>query len=118
MAYLSISLADLLMVDGFAQAYGESATDDTALKAILHGCGIDVEKDFDWRHCTHRRINGEIVTCDRVEGRERIDREWLESGYSSYDAKIDSYKDIDFRVELRNMMHIHCVDMAFSDNED
>lgn len=118
MAYLSISLADLLMVDGFAKAYGESATDDTALKAILHGCGIDVEKEFEWRHCTHRRINGEIVTCDRLEGRERIDREWLESGYATYDARVDSYPDLYFRQELRKLQHITCVDVAFEgDNE-
>ena len=116
MAFIAISLADLMTIEGFAKAYGKK--DKDTLNAILYDCGLDSKRDYEWHYCTHRRINGEIVTCERVEGRERIDREWLESGYSSYDAKIDSYTDIDFRVELRNMMHIHCVDMAFCDNED
>ena len=116
MAYINISLADLMTIDGFPEAYGEKNKD--ALEAILYGCGVEVSKDYEWHYCQHRRINNEIVTCDRLEGHERFDREWLDSGYSSYDARIDSYKDIDFRVELRNMMHIHCVDMAFNENED
>ena len=116
MAYISISMADLMTVQGFAEAYGNK--DKEKLDVIFYGCGMDVSKYYEWHFCTHRRINGETVTCERLEGHERFDREWLESGYSSYDAKIDSYKDINFRVELRNMMHIHCVDMAFSDNED
>lgn len=118
MAYLALSLADLMTIPGFPEAYGRANEDDTALKAILYGCGMDVEKEFDWRYCTHRRINGEIVTCDRVEGRERIDREWLESGYSTYDAQIDSHPDLYFRQELRKLQHITCVDVAFEgDNE-
>lgn len=117
MAYIAISLADLLQVPGFPEAYGESVNDDTALKALLHGCGLDVEKEWDWHYCKHRQINGNIVECDRVEGFERFDREWLDSGYSTYDARIDSYEDISFRVELRKLRHVGCVDILHDSNE-
>jgi len=113
MAFISISMADLMLIPGFPEAYGDAEEDDSALKAILHGCGLDVTKEFDWHYCTHRKLDGEIVTCYRVEGYERSDREWLDCEQSSYDARIDSYDDLEFRKELRNMLHISCVDTAF-----
>lgn len=116
MAYRNISMADLITVPGFLEAYGND--DKEALKGIYHSLGFDVNKDTEWRYCTHRKANNEIVTCERLEGYERIDREWLESGFCSYEGKIDSYEDIGFRVELRKMLHIQCVDMAFEDNGD
>lgn len=118
MAYKFLSMADLMLIPEFPEAYGKSEEDDSALKSILYECGIDVEKEYDWHYCTHRRMNNEVVTCPRVEGKERIDREWLESGMASYDSRIDSYEDISFRQELRKMMHISTVDRAFDKNND
>jgi hypothetical protein len=112
MAFISISMADLMTIPAFPEAYGNN--DQAALKDIFYNCGVDVNKEYDWHHCTHRRISGEIVTCDRLEGKERIDREWIESGYASYETKVDSYPDLDFRVELRRMMHVSCIDTAFN----
>lgn len=116
MAYIAISMADLMYVEGFAEAYGKAEDNDESLKEILYKCGVDVQKPFDWHFCTHRRITNEVVTCLRVEGHERIDKEWLNSGSASYDTKIDSYEDITFRHELRKMQHIACVDGAFDKN--
>lgn len=116
MAYMNISMYDLMTIPGFAEAYGSE--DKLALEAILHGCGVDVSKEYEWRYCTHRRINNEVVTCERLEGYERFDREWLDGGFASYDAQIDSYPDIGFRVELRKMMHIQCTDMAFNGDDE
>lgn len=115
MAYISISMADLMTVQGFAEAYGNK--DKEKLDVIFHGCGVDVSKDYEWHFCTHRRISGEIVTCERLEGHERIDREWLESGFATYDAQIDSHPDLYFRQELRKLQHITCVDVAFEGDD-
>lgn len=115
MAYISISMADLMTVQGFAEAYGNK--DKEKLDVIFYGCGVDVSKYYEWHFCTHRRINGETVTCERLEGHERFDREWLESGFATYDAQIDSHPDLYFRQELRKLQHITCVDVAFEGDD-
>ena len=115
MAYISISMADLMTVPGFAEAYGNK--DKEKLDVIFYGCGVDVSKYYEWHFCTHRRINGETVTCERLEGHERFDREWLESGFATYDAQIDSHPDLYFRQELRKLQHITCVDVAFEGDD-
>lgn len=116
MAHIALSLADLMMIPSFAEAYGKQDEDDSDLKNILYQCGVNTDKEFNWHFCTHRRLNNEVITCPRLEGIERIDREWLESGSASYDARVDSYDDISFRVELRKMQHIGCIDKAFEED--
>lgn len=55
---------------------------------MLYDLGMDV---YNYPHevqdVTHRNRFGNIITCPRYVGNERIDQEWLESGYSSVAAK-------------------------------
>jgi hypothetical protein len=55
---------------------------------ILFQLGLDPKEPFDYQdHLQHRNFFNEIVVCDRVVGSERLDKEWLESGFASPEAK-------------------------------
>jgi hypothetical protein len=43
---------------------------------------IEIQKDV-----THRTRLNRLVTCDRYVMNERFDKEWVESGYASQEAK-------------------------------
>ena len=55
---------------------------------ILHGLGIDISKPY-YRQdgLLHRNRLGKVVLCSRWIGDERLDEEWLTSGYASQEAK-------------------------------
>lgn len=56
--------------------------------AILHGMGIDTSRTVERQDgLTHRNRLNEIVICSRYVGYERIDSEWIESGYASQAAR-------------------------------
>lgn len=44
--------------------------------------GVEVQENV-----PHRCLQGVVVECHRYVGKERIDKEWLESGFASYEAK-------------------------------
>ena len=35
---------------------------------------------------THRNRFGNVITCPRYVGNERVDAQWVDSGYASYEA--------------------------------
>lgn len=57
------------------------------IKKMLYDLGMDVfEYPFEVQEVTHRNRFGNIITCKRFVGNERIDKEWVQSGYASYEA--------------------------------
>lgn len=57
-------------------------------REILEQFGMDTRNGFEIQtDVTHRTKLNRLVTCDRYVGSERIDIEWLTSGYASREAK-------------------------------
>lgn len=57
------------------------------LETVLHGMGMNIKTAVEKQEVTHRNRFGNIITCPRWVGNERVDKEWLESGYASQEAK-------------------------------
>lgn len=59
-----------------------------AFHKILWDLGLDTKIPYDYqRMIPHRNFFNEVVICDRVVGNSRLDKEWLESGLASVEAK-------------------------------
>ena len=63
-----------------------------ALNKLLWDLGMDTTSSMEMQTSTHRNRFGEIVDGLRWVGNERIDSEWLNSGYASR-AAIDKSKN-------------------------
>ena len=63
-------------------------SDPELLKYLLWNLGLDVNQPYVFQQVTqHRNKLDKIVTCHRWFGSERLDEEWLNSGYASKEAK-------------------------------
>ena len=55
---------------------------------ILYSIGMNTKQPIERQENLHHRNRfNELVVCDRYVGNERIDKEWLASGYASQEAK-------------------------------
>lgn len=55
---------------------------------ILYSLGMDTKNyPYERQDVTHRNRFGNVITCPRWVGNERICKEWVESGYASVEAK-------------------------------
>lgn len=60
---------------------------ETSFKVFLYSLGMDVSKPYKRQDgLQHRNRFNEIVVCSRWVGEERIDSEWINSGYASKEA--------------------------------
>ena len=109
-----VSLSDLLLVKPLMESQGL----EWCLKEVF---GFDdtrlLEDDYDsdgeltakgglFYHsqlCQHRNRQGDIVTCDRYSGYERVDKEWLKTRYASEDVKLYSRGDMSLVEEMASM---------------
>ena len=109
-----VSLSDLLLVKPLMESQGL----EWCLREVF---GFDdtrlLEDDYDsdgeltakgglFYHsqlCQHRNRQGDIVTCDRYSGYERVDREWLKTRYASEDVKLYSRGDMSLVEEMASM---------------
>lgn len=102
MNYMNFSCTDLQKVLGFE--INPENTNKEDLDKLLWNLGMDVEKGYEWNHCLHRALSTNIPQDGyRIEGYERLDPIWINSGYASLDAVIASSKDESLRFELRSM---------------
>jgi len=59
----------------------------TKFKILLSGLGVDVTLPYLRQDgLTHRNMLNEVVLCSRWVGQERLDEEWINSGYASQEA--------------------------------
>ena len=109
-----VSLSDLLLVKPLMESQGL----EWCLKEVF---GFDntrvLEDDYDsdgeltakgglFYHsqlCQHRNRQGDIVTCSRYSGYERVDREWLKTRYASEDVKLYAKGDVSLIEEMAAM---------------
>lgn len=54
---------------------------------MLYDLGVDLQYPYDTQNVTHRNRFGNVITCERYVGKERLDSEWLDSEYASVEAK-------------------------------
>lgn len=103
MADYSISFHDLMLVDGFNEAY--ETQNKKVFEAILQTNGFDVSLGYELVACNHRTINKIEYYGIRVEGFERTDAAWIATGCASMEAQIESTKDKSLRHTLRAMSY-------------
>lgn len=97
---LEISLSEInkVLPDlSIKQCCDESYKDD--LDTLLYNLGMDTNQPVDKEVLLHRNRFNETVNTLRFAGYERVDKEWLESGYASQVTK-DKAKDSKMLTDL------------------
>lgn len=109
----SISFYVLAQDEALKQAIIMS--DEETIIEALHQLGIDTAQPFEYVSCEHRPIPSKpfIWFGPRVEGYERLDQEWIKSGYASLDAVIASDPDPSKRYVMRSMRAERNSDTSF-----
>ncbi len=90
----NISIFDLLKIQGYTSEQRDY---------FLRKLGCDTSKGVVALDCTHRTLSGEVVTGTLFICKELITKEWLSSGYSSFEAQLMSRGDISLVTEVSNM---------------
>lgn len=98
--HYSLSLSDLVGIPDFLNAYAKE--DKAAINEVLYRNGMEVSQGYEIVVRNHRNLRNEVVTCERYEGVERIDREWLQSGAASMEAYVAS-SDPEVQRDMKNM---------------
>lgn len=97
----SLSFYDLLQYPLFKMAAKQD--DKELMKKIFHEAGIDTNKEFELVEVLHRPVSSKEPWFGlRVHGEERLDREWLESGVASFEARTYT-TDVSLRAELLSL---------------
>lgn len=95
----NLSLSDLLLCEGFAQAFGEDNKEE--INKFLFNNGLDVSMGVDEVVCKHRNRRGNVVDCLMYQGHERSD-EWLSQGAASWENILE-HSSLDMRIQLKTM---------------
>lgn len=83
--------------------YGVLTNDKASLQAALYQLGVDTSKPIESVVCEHTTAQGLRVNGVYYLGAERMDREWVMSGYSSFEARLMSKGDLSMVMEVANM---------------
>ena len=81
--------------------YGVNTDDKTQLEAALWQLGVDVKKGVEAVECEHTTAKGIKVNGVYYLGSERFDREWVMSGYASFEARLISKGDLSMIKEYQ-----------------
>ncbi|QNO00296.1 hypothetical protein QGX21_gp100 [Pseudomonas phage phiPsa315] len=103
MADYALSFHDLMLVDGFKEAY--ETQNKKVFEAILQTNGFDIKLGYELVACNHRTINKIEYYGIRVEGFERTDKAWIATGCASIEAQIEATNDKSLRHTLRAMSY-------------
>lgn len=96
----SLSLSDMLLVQGFKEAFGKN--DQELIKQYLYDNGLDSSLGLDEVVCEHRNLRGQVVNCLRWEAHERNDSGWMSSEGCSWENKVE-HSSLDMRIQLKTM---------------
>lgn len=112
----SLSFFDLLQYPLFKMA---ARLDDTKLmKTIFYEAGLDVSKGFEIIERLHRPVTSNQPWKGlRVEGFERLDRDYIQNMRPSLDAVIASSGDESLIAELRSL-NPQCDKSVFDDEKE
>ena len=80
------------------------------LEEVLYQIGFDKEhwynesdSFYEVLECKHKTRSGKVVEGKRFSGKERLDKQWLESGIASEEAKMLSRCDHSYLAEIRKI---------------
>lgn len=77
------------VIPDFSVDYEQTYPED--FKKILWNIGLNTNSPYERQDdLTHRNRLNEVVTCSRWVGLERLDSDWVNSKYSSREARLDS----------------------------
>ncbi|MNF40758.1 hypothetical protein D3C85_783530 [compost metagenome] len=107
----NLSVSDLILVDGFGEAFASS--DEQKIKEVLFQNGLDSSKEFEVIRVTHRNLRNQVVNGELYIGSERLDPEWIKSGFASLAARIEATDDASLRQTLRVMSVQRTQDKVF-----
>lgn len=86
-AIVYVSLSEIQTVAPFVTEEFIEENPDVFQK-MLYDLGMDVfNYPCDRQEVTHRNRFGNLITCPRWVGNERVDQSWVESGYASVEAR-------------------------------
>lgn len=84
-ALVYISLSELQTVEPrYTLEWADSS--EKELLDVLHGLGMDINQSVECQVVEHRNRFGNLITCPRWVGSERVDESWIKSGYASEEA--------------------------------
>ena len=80
------------------------------LEEVLYQVGFDKEQHYNETgtfyeilECKHKTRSGKVVEGKRFSGKERMDKDWLESGLASEEAKMLARCDRSYLNEIRKI---------------
>lgn len=112
----NLSFRDLAKVPNAVKIMQNGNKDE--LDNLLYQYGYDVRVGYEIENKYHRSLtSNEVVFGPYIMGFERQDKEWIESGFASLEAKIEAVKDPHLREDLVQMNRTGSSDKTFQ-NED
>jgi len=86
-AIVYVSLSEIQTVAPFVTEEFIEENPDVFQK-MLFDLGMDVfNYPWEMQNVTHRNRFGNLITCPRWVGKERVDHEWVEGPYASVEAR-------------------------------
>ena len=70
---------------------------------ILFKLGVDTSLPIEVLKCSHRNLQGKVVEGNLFMGFERLDKEWVKSGWASDEAFLASSNDPTLAKEVHEM---------------
>ena len=70
---------------------------------LLYKLGVDTALHIEVIECQHRNLQGKVVEGKLFMAFERLDRDWVKSGYASTEAFIASSNDPTLSKEIHEM---------------
>lgn len=116
LAALNLSVSDLILEPAFPKAWGEK--NKKVIDKILFEWGMDPVKGYEEFFCEHRNRQNQVVKCILIQGFERTDKSFLQSGNASIYAKIEGSDHCPhMKGELLGMLHSGgSADLAWSES--
>ena len=112
----AISFVDLKCIPG---AIGiMERNNKKEIETLLEQLGFDIKLGYEINVCHHRALTtNQPVYGPRVEGYESCSDEWLDSGFASFEAKVEAVQDKSLRDALLEMSRTGSADKTWI-NED
>lgn len=112
----SLSFVDLAKVPNGVQIMQRNNKEE--IDNLLFQYGFDIKYGWELVECNHRPLtSNQAVYGFRVEGVERCDQEWLDSGFASLEARMEAVKDPTLRDALLELCKTGSADKTWT-NED
>lgn len=112
----SLSFVDIAKIPGGIAIMQKNNKEE--IDNLLYQYGFDTKYGWELVECNHRPLtSNQAVFGFRVEGIERVDQDWLDSGFASLEARMEAVKDPTLRDALLEMCRTGSADKTFQ-NED